>query len=61
MRDGPCQASGKIAACFMLLALLQGCAVAAIPCKVADAVTSPVPVVGGVVGTVFETCGDIID
>ena len=54
-------AGGRFTAYVLLLAVLQGCAVAAIPCKVADAVTSPVPVVGTVVGTVFETCGDIID
>ncbi|WQD81151.1 DUF6726 family protein [Paraburkholderia kururiensis] len=40
---------------------LDGCAVAALPCRVVAATLKVVPVVGHTAAVPFDTCADVID
>lgn len=50
---------------LMVLLLLAGavsaCSVAAAPCRASGAVVRVVPLIGDIVGSALETCGDVID
>jgi hypothetical protein len=55
-------ARAALAAALVCLALpLEGCAVAAFPCRVASATLKIVPVVGKPAAVPFDACADAID
>ena len=44
-----------------LMFFLEGCAVAAAPCRITGVVAKLIPVIGDPIGEALDSCGDAID
>jgi hypothetical protein len=58
------QSQARLAACLIagtVILPMEGCAVAALPCRLASATLKIVPAVGHAAAAPFDTCADAID